>query len=370
MAKNTPYRPHGSVQTLTYNNTTVGNGQSLMSGYAIDPSKPWNFTFTLSDIFSSITGSGHVEEAGAYFNIERTGVSVGMRSQSSDGDKRFEVAGDYSTHLYGGIAQCGDPIGSLLAMGIQVGTLPAQTVSSGGTYASVDPILFKRPYLSPPMLFFSFLSSTATRYNGRVGITAKEVDNNGFKVLIANDYEAKTITVQWLAVGVINPDKTAEPVAMVTRPVSPMTATTSQNCTVTASSTWSSSYPAWMAFDNNLSTSWASEGGSSTNAWIALQMDVALTQITVKVYARDSQYIHNPTSGKIQGSNNGTSWTDIGSFSGWSTTARSTLLGTVECGNTTAYNRVRVLIQTHGDVNDDSSYVAIGNIRVMGVTAS
>ena len=68
-------------------------------------SSAWAITMTITDALGN-TASAQciVPKAGAYFDIEKTGVAVGMRSTGEANDKKFEVAEDYTSHFYGGIA--------------------------------------------------------------------------------------------------------------------------------------------------------------------------------------------------------------------------------------------------------------------------
>lgn len=61
-------------------------------------------TDSVTQIIEEIT----VLKSGAYFNIEKTGVAVGMRTTGTSDDKKFEVAEDYKTHLYGDVVIDGD----------------------------------------------------------------------------------------------------------------------------------------------------------------------------------------------------------------------------------------------------------------------
>ena len=74
----------------------------------------WDVSVTITDILdNSVTAQFTVPKAGAYFDIEKTGVAVGMRStgdkneyDSQTGDlvtvnKKFEVAEDYNSYFYG-----------------------------------------------------------------------------------------------------------------------------------------------------------------------------------------------------------------------------------------------------------------------------
>mgnify|MGYP002802726532 CR=1 FL=1 len=85
-------------------------------------------------------------------------------------------------------------------------------------------------------------------------------------------------------------------------------------------------------------------GNQNGSKWIQLQMSVALREIIVDVYEQSGVVLY-PTAGNVQGSNNGTTWTQIGTFSGWSKNSMGSdgLLGSITCNNTdTAYRYVRL----------------------------
>lgn len=60
------------------------------------------FTWTLTDFFTSTAMRVTVDKAGAYFSVEKNGVAVGMRATGTEKDKKFEVAQDYKSHFHGG----------------------------------------------------------------------------------------------------------------------------------------------------------------------------------------------------------------------------------------------------------------------------
>ena len=151
---------------------------------------------------------------------------------------------------------------------------------------------------------------------------------------------------------------------MLTMPPGVMTEATAYGCTVTASGTYTTSndFRALNAFDGNMSSVWASN--MTGNKWIQLQMASALREIIVDVYEQSGVVLY-PTAGNVQGSNNGTSWTQIGSFSGWSKTNMGSdgLLGSIVCNNTsTAYRYVRLNV-TSCIANDQFD---IAEIKIRG----
>lgn len=69
---------------------------------AISAAERVEFTWTLTDFFTSAVMRVTVDKAGAYFDIEKNGVAVGMRATGTESEKKFEVAQDYASHFYGG----------------------------------------------------------------------------------------------------------------------------------------------------------------------------------------------------------------------------------------------------------------------------
>lgn len=61
-------------------------------------------TMTLTDVIGrTAVLTAYLDKAGGYFNIEKNGVAVGMRSTGAANGKLFEVASDYEARFYGGI---------------------------------------------------------------------------------------------------------------------------------------------------------------------------------------------------------------------------------------------------------------------------
>ena len=77
------YTHDRSVLTATYTNTSS-----------------FDFTVELSDAFTTITYQVNVPKAGGIFNIETTGVAVGMRSTGTDANPLFQSA--YPAHFLAG----------------------------------------------------------------------------------------------------------------------------------------------------------------------------------------------------------------------------------------------------------------------------
>lgn len=150
----------------------------------------------------------------------------------------------------------------------------------------------------------------------------------------------------------------------MTRPMANMTANSSQGCVASASTEYSTSAKAYMAFDG-LSTTpygWFSKT-SDTNPWIQLKMDVVMKDIVVTLSNRSrSDYICGIINAKILGSDDGSSWVEIGSITNRNGSTAS-LTTTHRCNNTdNTYRYVRISISDW----DGTSYVAVGNITIDG----
>lgn len=115
-------------------------------------SNTYVFTATLSDVLNSYEVVVYAYRATAFFNIEKTGVAVGMRSTGDENEydpqtgdlvtvnKKFEVASDYTSHFYGESSFEGGIVGvttyPLLASGA---TMTAEELT-GGKWIDGKPI--------------------------------------------------------------------------------------------------------------------------------------------------------------------------------------------------------------------------------------
>jgi len=76
---------------------------------ALSEQYEWTLTVTLTDRLGSVSYTLILPKSGGIFNIEKHGVSVGMRSTASSSDKKFECA--FDAHFYGGIYDAqGNPV--------------------------------------------------------------------------------------------------------------------------------------------------------------------------------------------------------------------------------------------------------------------
>ena len=306
-------------------------------------------TFLIGNVFTNVHLAGK----------KNGGVAFGKYSASTDDTPMFEC--NYPAYFYGGIAQIGNGSGSLLElMGVQTGSSAAQSVTNSKT-ATVD-VSFGKAYAEPPLVIANIVSESDSYYLGRCNVAIQSVSTTGFTARLANGGSAAVVFgFNWAAFGTLASEYTP---VIVTRPQGAMTSNSSLSCEASASTEFSSGYPAWCAFDASPATSWACVSSESA-PWIQLKMDVALKNIQVSVYSRSQNPAsgnHNPTAGTVQGSNDGSSWTQIGSYSGWSEKNDGTLLGTISCGNTTAYKYVRLNISSRAG----SEYATIGYISIRG----
>lgn len=156
--------------------------------------------------------------------------------------------------------------------------------------------------------------------------------------------------------------------SLIRVPSSGMSSLEDNGCVITASSTYSSTYPAWRCFDySNSTNAWASSE-NATGPWVSILMDRKLYDIKVTLYNRNdrSDNIRGPISGIIYGSNdNFTNNIQIGSFSGRNGSTKNAS-SVIQCNNTsTAYQGVRVKV-TDWYPSSKKSYCAIGEIVVEG----
>lgn len=156
----------------------------------------------------------------------------------------------------------------------------------------------------------------------------------------------------------------------ISYPSAAMTAASSQNCIASASSQYSDSYAAWRAFDKSTSTNtWASARGVS-EAWLMLQFPQKLYSISVIISNRadHSTLVNGPVSGTIQGSNDGSTFTDIGTFSGRDGATKGAS-STITCSNETeGYTYVRIYTTNWDRTTASSSQTecCIGECAISG----
>ena len=310
------------------------------------------------------------------------GAAFGMFSGSADGDPKLESA--YPLHAYAGVygadgrrldgtdgetvAELSDsfqpytadryPVVQRTGKLVYLQGVLAPTASISGS--TTEHRIFSLPRVYWPLADVYQLCQGTGCYKWLLHVSTEGAAT--FSRYSTSSY-ASASAGTWLPFQAIWIASDYEGPLRVQRPASAMTANSSAGCVASASSVYhTTSYPAWKAFDFNESTGWASQS-SDGNAWLQLEMDVALKNIVVQVYARETSYIFNPVAGQILGSNDGSAWTEIGSFSGWNGGQSGGLLGEVSCGNETAYRYVRLSVSQRTSAN---TYVAVGYMRITG----
>lgn len=127
---------------------------------------------------------------------------------------------------------------------------------------------------------------------------------------------------------------------------------------VAASSEYSTSYQAYMAFRGDFDTSyWHSASQTDNNWYLTFYNPTALkvSKLDITIYSTS----HIPSGGKLQGSNNGTSWTDVCNFTNTTATNQSDKFVIDARNNTTFYKYYRILF-----TGSSSTYVNVGEVVI------
>ena len=140
-----------------------------------------------------------------------------------------------------------------------------------------------------------------------------------------------------------------------------------EGCVLTASSEYSGNYQMEYAFNGLVNNYWAC-AVSDAQRWVQVQMPYALRNITVKLVSPQGSAVQTanvPVSGSFQGSNDGSSWAALGSYSGRSTAAGS--VTTHSLNNSTGYKYLRISITSPGA--SSGVWTGFGDIRIEGEVA-
>ena len=140
-----------------------------------------------------------------------------------------------------------------------------------------------------------------------------------------------------------------------------------QDCVLTASSEYSGNYQMEYAFNGLASNYWAC-AVSDSQRWVQVQLPYALRNITVKLVSPQGSAVQTaniPVSGSFQGSNDGSSWAALGSYSGRSATAGS--VSTHALNNAGGYKYLRISITSPGA--SSGVWTGFGDIRIEGEVA-
>ncbi len=120
-----------------------------------------------------------------------------------------------------------------------------------------------------------------------------------------------------------------------------MSGNTQGGYTARASSEWDSNYQAYMCFDNTDATEWAPLNGQPSN-WVEIEMPSAKIASRIIVKTRSGNYYARSVT--LQGSNDGVTYTTLGSFNNIGKGASVTFTNIPK----TAYSIFRFVIDDYG----------------------
>lgn len=348
--------------------------------------KRYTVALTLTDYFETQTLTFDVDKAGGYFNIEKNGVAVGMRSTGTAAKPLFESA--YAGRFYAGIdgvnnySTAETDTGGTWIDGkkiyrkvISLNAEKASTwyvtegenaITDAETIVGYSLLAAGASYISNGTMFYStsvfaraYMQSIAGTQNAYQLVYWTNTDAALGKVHAIVDYTKLTDSGTGGGTDGNEPTETET----VSRPAAAMTANSSANCVASASSEYSASYAAWRAFDGvtDSANGWAS-ASSDSSKWIQLEMDTALKNIEITIVNRKrSSLVNGMKKGSIQCSNDGGTWETLCTISGrdGATSQGKTVHA---LNNETAYRFVRVRITS----SSNDSYAAIGEIQIVG----
>lgn len=359
--------------------------------------KRYTVRLVLKDYFEEVVLQFDVDKAGGYFNIEKNGVAVGMRTTATEQEKKFESA--YPFYPYAGIKRCDNAVyevpltldgagkfqlysdtsplklmvyGNIVHL---IGEVTPTAAIAGSTteyaittlppaYAPKHPVTALCQASSAAIWMLRAYPSDHEAYPGFV-IFSRHRNGSSYASCAAGNW--LPFFASWMVGGTTVEDDSGDAEdteVRIVRPAAAMSGYSSQNCVVSASSEYNqTTYAAWRAFNKTYGDQygWATARGT-LEGWIQLQMDVALKKISVTIINRTYTYNDGPEAGVIYGSEDGVEWTSIGTFNGRDG-ATNGLKTVHECNNDEiAYRYVRINVSRTSDV-----LVSIGEIIIEGV---
>ena len=357
----------------------------LLAGHRFLLGRDYTLTITAGDAYDTVQVRVTVPRAFANFHqsgAARGGAAFGMFSGSTDSDPRLETA--YPLHAYAGIYGADGvrvdggaerQIDSfteqfsayneamrprLQRVGRLVQLSGAATPRSSISGNDAEHVMFTIPAEFRPLqpVYATCRGSGDRTWQLTVTPAGEALMSKyagGGSYQSAGQGAMLCLHALWLATDYTGP-------VTAWRPVRAMRSNSSDGYRATCSNSSSSNFLPWKAFDYRATTCWRARM-EADGAWLQLQMDVALKNIAVELYARDTLYVENPTAGEVLGSSDGETWTQIGAYAGLSDTQSGGKLGTVVCGNATPYRYVRLTVTAHAG---DGNYVALGYMVVRG----
>ncbi|EON72828.1 discoidin domain-containing protein [Lysinibacillus sphaericus] len=130
---------------------------------------------------------------------------------------------------------------------------------------------------------------------------------------------------------------------------------------VSASRIYNTTYPAWKAFDNNLTTSWLSLGNA--NEWLAIDLGEKKRIDSISIQGISSAITSsyaitaNPKNMRLQGSNDNTVWNDLYVATNLSWTVEEIKIFSFSLRT---YRYVRIFVE----INNGAPYIGISEVRV------
>lgn len=139
-----------------------------------------------------------------------------------------------------------------------------------------------------------------------------------------------------------------------------MTGSTTPSGEATASAAYDSNTQGWRVFDGNAAMPWV-VGSPTRTGWVRYKFTspVVVRGFSIQNRDEDTTWICSPASFSLQGSNDGNSWTSLGSFTNTNNTRAYKATYTTD--NTTAYQYYQVNIT---DVLQSGGGISIGELQL------
>lgn len=163
--------------------------------------------------------------------------------------------------------------------------------------------------------------------DGVVPTTGDDVWANSYTVTLNTDVDVKSLRTS------------ISPIILPNNPIPLMKSNTAPSGVANAGT---NATTAWNVFDQDSATSWTSNTGLGTTAWVSYQLTSGM--VAKKYYIlRPAATTNRPSGWVFQGSNDGSSWTTLDTVVG-DATASGYTSGTL--ANTTSYTYYRILVNT------------------------
>lgn len=335
----------------------------------------YEFQLVFSDIYSSSTSSTEMPTKETYWDVDESTGSMGFGGESvSDGTAlRYDFYGPvyFRSGAVGQMAYTntetdtgirwidGRPVycktfrGAYLVDGDGNGTVLGY-ISDLGEVVRFDGYVRRADSDTIMSLNYPY-------FNNSQQMIAVNVRNDGAVRLI----KGSAWTCKTYVVSVLYTKSSDKPVRYY---LPFLTSDNEQGCIISASSEYSGSYQAELAFNGLTGNHWACTD-ADTQRWIQVEMPYAMRNVIVTLTnPKDSggtlqtNAVNIPTVGTFLGSNSGASWVEIGNFSGRSTAEGDTTMHSLMNG--TGYKYLRVQFTTPGA--STNTWGGFSDIRIEG----